>query len=94
MFGERGKFLISGGNDKLVKVWNWSSYTDAGSSDGNNDVLHLNIGVPQKVSFVSCNVFHWNFQVPVSCSVSAKFYYCMIMNTFDFVGQLAMYHHS
>lgn len=52
MFGERGKFLISGGNDKLVKVWNWSRYTDAGSSDGNNDILHLNIVVPQKVSFV------------------------------------------
>lgn len=52
MFGERGKFLISGGNDKLVKVWNWSRYTDAGSSDGNNDILHLNIVVPQKVNWL------------------------------------------
>ncbi|KAI5432507.1 Cellulose synthase A catalytic subunit 8 [UDP-forming] [Lathyrus oleraceus] len=52
LFGERGKFLISGGNDKLVKVWNWSSYIDAGSSDSNNDILHLNIGVPQKVNWL------------------------------------------
>lgn len=52
MFGERGKFLISGGNDKLVKVWNWSLFLEAGlSEDDNNDILHLNIEVPRKVSF-------------------------------------------
>ncbi|KAK7247185.1 hypothetical protein RIF29_42062 [Crotalaria pallida] len=49
-FGERGKFIISGGNDKLVKVWNWSSYPDAGSSDRNDGILHLNINVPRKVN--------------------------------------------
>ncbi|PNX70372.1 WD repeat-containing protein 53-like, partial [Trifolium pratense] len=48
LFGEKGKFLISGGNDKLVKVWNWSNYAEGVSSDSNNDILHLNIGVPQK----------------------------------------------
>ncbi|KAJ1426142.1 WD40-repeat-containing domain [Sesbania bispinosa] len=52
MFGERGKFIISGGNDKLVKVWNWSSYFHAGLSDNNDDILHLNIDVSQKVSWL------------------------------------------
>lgn len=53
MFGERGKFLISGGNDKFVKVWNWSLYLDAGlSEDDNNDILHLNIEVPRKVNWL------------------------------------------
>ncbi|KAK7318830.1 hypothetical protein RJT34_03537 [Clitoria ternatea] len=51
-FGERGKFLISGGNDKLVKVWNWSCYPDAGLSNDNNDVLYLNIDVPRKVNWL------------------------------------------
>ncbi|KAE9601196.1 hypothetical protein Lal_00023812 [Lupinus albus] len=50
MFGERGKFIISGGNDKLVKVWNWSSYPDAGLSESNNGILHLNINVTHKVN--------------------------------------------
>ena len=45
--------MISGGNDKLVKIWNWSCYPDAGlSDDNNNNILHLNIEVPRKVSFV------------------------------------------
>lgn len=52
LFGEKGKFLISGGNDKLVKVWNWSNYTEEVSSNSNNDILHLNIGVPQKVNWM------------------------------------------
>ena len=53
LFGERGKFLISGGNDKLVKIWNWSCYPDVGlSDDNNNNILHLNIEVSRKVSFV------------------------------------------
>ncbi|KOM30894.1 hypothetical protein LR48_Vigan01g044900 [Vigna angularis] len=53
MFGERGKFLISGGNDKLVKVWNWSLFLEAGlSEDDNNDILHLNIEVPRKVNWL------------------------------------------
>lgn len=28
LFGEGGKFIISGGNDKMVKVWDWSKYLD------------------------------------------------------------------
>ncbi|KAG5058137.1 hypothetical protein JHK86_013133 [Glycine max] len=53
LFGERGKFLISGGNDKLVKVWNLSCYPDAGlSDDNNNNILHLNIEVPRKVNWL------------------------------------------
>lgn len=92
LFGDRGKFLISGGNDKMVKVWNWSSYPDAGLSDGNNDILHLNLSVPGKVSFVI--QFHWNFWMLVTCSASAKFVYYVIIYTFYLAGQLAMYHHS
>ncbi|KAL1292424.1 hypothetical protein AAHE18_20G270100 [Arachis hypogaea] len=49
LFGERGKFIISGGNDQLVKVWNWSSYRDSGIGD-NNDILHSTINVGHKVN--------------------------------------------
>ncbi|KHN48008.1 hypothetical protein glysoja_015478 [Glycine soja] len=53
LFGERGKFLISGGNDKLVKIWNWSCYPDVGlSDDNNNNILHLNIEVSRKVNWL------------------------------------------
>jgi len=85
MFGERGKFLISGGNDKLVKVWNWSLCLDAGlSEDGNNDILHLNIEVPRKVSFcygISLELFDVGY-VLCLCQMS-------IMNSFvHFIWQV------
>ncbi|KAG2687918.1 hypothetical protein I3760_09G071400 [Carya illinoinensis] len=51
LFGERGKFIISGGNDKSVKVWDWSRYLDAGQSDGNNNP-HLNINLSKKVNWL------------------------------------------
>ena len=50
MFGERGKSIISGGNDKTVKVWDCSRYLDAGQPSSSNDVLHLNINLSKKVS--------------------------------------------
>ena len=48
LFGEIGKFIISGGNDKSVKLWDWSKYYDARQSNDNND-LHLNISLSKKV---------------------------------------------
>ncbi|XP_035544186.1 cellulose synthase A catalytic subunit 8 [UDP-forming] [Juglans regia] len=51
LFGERGKFIISGGNDKSVKVWDWSRYLDAGQSNGNNNP-HLNINLSKKVNWL------------------------------------------
>ncbi|KAI4332528.1 hypothetical protein L6164_017429 [Bauhinia variegata] len=53
LFGEQGKFIISGGNDKSVKVWNWSSHLNTGSSDNSNsNILHLNINLPRKVNWL------------------------------------------
>lgn len=51
LFGEIGKFIISGGNDKSVKVWDWSKYYDARQSNDNND-LHLNISLSKKVNWL------------------------------------------
>lgn len=50
-FGEKGKFVVSGGNDKCVKLWNWSGVPDAGEagSSSNNKILHLNIDLNKKV---------------------------------------------
>lgn len=50
MFGERGKYLISGGNDKLVKVWDCSRFQGVQTSI-NNDLLIKNINLNKKVSF-------------------------------------------
>ncbi|KAM3748401.1 hypothetical protein ACB098_05G106200 [Castanea mollissima] len=51
LFGEIGKFIISGGNDKSVKVWDWSKYYEAGQSNDNNDI-HLNISLSKKVNWL------------------------------------------
>ena len=50
MFGEKGKYIISGGNDKLVKVWDWSRDSNAGETSSNRDLIHLNINLSKKVS--------------------------------------------
>uniref|UniRef100_A0A804MYA9 Transducin/WD40 repeat-like superfamily protein n=1 Tax=Zea mays TaxID=4577 RepID=A0A804MYA9_MAIZE len=51
-FGEKGKFLISGGNDASVKLWDWSKgfYSETNSKVD----LVLDIDVKKKV----CIVFH------------------------------------
>ncbi|OVA14513.1 WD40 repeat [Macleaya cordata] len=50
LFGERGKFIISGGNDSSVKVWDWSKHLEAGqSSSSNSDLLRQNINLSKKV---------------------------------------------
>jgi WD40 repeat protein len=47
VFGEKGKFLVSGGNDASVKLWDWSK---GFSSETNSKVeLVLNIDVKKKV---------------------------------------------
>ncbi|KAF5955662.1 hypothetical protein HYC85_008518 [Camellia sinensis] len=48
MFGVKGKYIISGGNDKLVKVWDWSRYLDATQTSSNSDLLHLSISLSMK----------------------------------------------
>ncbi|GMP87675.1 hypothetical protein CsSME_00039949 [Camellia sinensis var. sinensis] len=48
MFGVKGKYIISGGNDRLVKVWDWSRYLDATQTSSNSDLLHLSISLSMK----------------------------------------------
>ncbi|KAG8385412.1 hypothetical protein BUALT_Bualt03G0042700 [Buddleja alternifolia] len=52
MFGEKGKFIISGGNDKSVKVWDWSKSYDAGQTSEGNDLLRSNISLRKKVNWL------------------------------------------
>ncbi|KAF3451289.1 hypothetical protein FNV43_RR07384 [Rhamnella rubrinervis] len=52
LFGERGKFIISGGNDKSVKVWDWSPFFYAGKDNSGTDLLQLNIGLSKKVNWL------------------------------------------
>lgn len=50
LFGERGKYLISGGNDKSVKVWDCSRF-HVGETGENSDLLRMTINLKRKVSF-------------------------------------------
>ncbi|KAL0442622.1 UNVERIFIED_CONTAM: hypothetical protein Slati_1984900 [Sesamum latifolium] len=53
MFGEKGKFIISGGNDKSVKVWNWSKYPDdSGQTSDGNELLSSSISLSRKVNWL------------------------------------------
>ncbi|BFG27962.1 hypothetical protein CerSpe_142360 [Prunus speciosa] len=52
LFGDRGRFIISGGNDKLVKVWDWTKCLDAGQTISSSDLLHLNINLSKKVNWL------------------------------------------
>ena len=49
MFGDKGKFIVSGGNDKSVKVWDWSRSYDTGDTSSVNDLLSTNISLKRKV---------------------------------------------
>ncbi|KAH6793027.1 cellulose synthase family protein [Perilla frutescens var. hirtella] len=52
MFGEKGKFIISGGNDKFVKVWDWSKAYDAGRASNGSDILCSSISLSRKVNWL------------------------------------------
>ncbi|XP_058201020.1 uncharacterized protein LOC131315833 isoform X1 [Rhododendron vialii] len=52
MFGEKGKHIVSGGNDKSVKVWDWCRYFDDGQTSSNPDLMHLNINLSKKVNWL------------------------------------------
>ncbi|KAI3495375.1 hypothetical protein L1887_37706 [Cichorium endivia] len=51
IFGEKGRYIISGGNDKTVKAWNLSKFSEA-DQISNNDFLHLNINLTRKVNWL------------------------------------------
>ncbi|XP_078164323.1 transducin/WD40 repeat-like superfamily protein [Carex rostrata] len=50
-FGEEGKFLISGGNDSSVKVWNWLNRFSSLQSSSVDD-LALSIDIKRKVNWL------------------------------------------
>uniref|UniRef100_A0A803N2Q8 Uncharacterized protein n=1 Tax=Chenopodium quinoa TaxID=63459 RepID=A0A803N2Q8_CHEQI len=50
-FGERGKFIISGGNDKSVKVWDWSRYLDDAQASADSTSV-FSIDLPKKVNWL------------------------------------------
>ncbi|KAK1422742.1 hypothetical protein QVD17_18028 [Tagetes erecta] len=52
VFGEKGRYIISGGNDKAVKVWNWSRFFEPDQVCNKNDFLHLNINLSRKVNWL------------------------------------------
>lgn len=51
-FGEKGKYIISGANDKSVKAWNWSPYYDPCQTSNNDSLRHLNINLTRKVNWL------------------------------------------
>ncbi|KAJ0081703.1 hypothetical protein Patl1_10472 [Pistacia atlantica] len=52
LFGEKGKYIISGGNDKSVKVWDCSRFPRTGQTGTNSDLLHMNINLNRKVNWL------------------------------------------
>ncbi|XP_057950121.1 uncharacterized protein LOC131145076 isoform X2 [Malania oleifera] len=52
LFGERGKFIISGGNDKSVKVWDLSKCLNSRQTSSNNDLLCMDINLSKKVNWL------------------------------------------
>ncbi|PIA33939.1 hypothetical protein AQUCO_03900061v1 [Aquilegia coerulea] len=50
-FGERGRYIISGGNDASVKVWDWSKSMDAGENN-RSDLLCQDIKLSKKVNWL------------------------------------------
>ncbi|KAF3500517.1 hypothetical protein F2Q69_00041630 [Brassica cretica] len=53
-FQEKGRFLISGGNDKTVKIWDCVRCLDSDNND-NRDLLHLTIDLSKKVNWLCTN---------------------------------------
>lgn len=60
MFGERGKSIVSGGNDKTVKVWDCSRHLDGEQPSSSDDLLRLKINLGKKVGpiiFPGCPLY-------------------------------------
>ncbi|VYS69417.1 unnamed protein product [Arabidopsis thaliana] len=55
LFQEKGRFLISGGNDKTVKIWDCFKCLDPNNNNNNRDLLHLNINLSKKVNWLCTN---------------------------------------
>ncbi|KFK31526.1 hypothetical protein AALP_AA6G124000 [Arabis alpina] len=57
LFQEKGRFLISGGNDKTIKVWDCLKCLDSenNNNNSNRDFLHLNINLSKKVNWLCTN---------------------------------------
>ncbi|CAA7014120.1 unnamed protein product [Microthlaspi erraticum] len=51
LFQEKGRFLISGGNDKTVKIWDCFKCLDS-EINNNSDFLHLDISLSKKVNWL------------------------------------------
>ncbi|KAF9621846.1 hypothetical protein IFM89_028434 [Coptis chinensis] len=51
LFAERGRYIISGGNDASVKVWDWSKHRDAVETSRTN-LLVQNISLSKKVNWL------------------------------------------
>ncbi|XP_020247388.1 LOW QUALITY PROTEIN: WD repeat-containing protein 53 [Asparagus officinalis] len=51
LFGEKGRFLISGGNDASVKLWDWSKHFKSGEANSNDETV-LSMNVNKKVNWL------------------------------------------
>ncbi|KAG6534513.1 hypothetical protein ZIOFF_008416 [Zingiber officinale] len=63
LFGERGKFLLSGGNDASVKLWDWSKCFSPEQSSCNN-YLSLSINLKKKVKDLEYSSINWLCTTP------------------------------
>ncbi|XP_068644098.1 uncharacterized protein [Aristolochia californica] len=48
LFGERGRYILSGGNDAFVKVWDWSKQANAEENSCSLEFLQLSIDARKK----------------------------------------------
>nr|XP_016511296.1 PREDICTED: WD repeat-containing protein 53 [Nicotiana tabacum] len=51
-FGDKGKFIISGGNDKQVKVWDCSKFLITGETSTGCDFLRSSLSLSRKVNWL------------------------------------------
>ncbi|GAB2231317.1 hypothetical protein Droror1_Dr00010323 [Drosera rotundifolia] len=51
LFGERGKFIVSGGNDQAVKVWDWRRYLEDAQISGET-VVPFSVNLQKKVNWL------------------------------------------
>ncbi|ESQ39714.1 hypothetical protein EUTSA_v10000923mg [Eutrema salsugineum] len=55
LFQEKGRFLISGGNDKTVKIWDCFKCLGSDNNINNRDLVHLNVDLNKKVNWLCTN---------------------------------------